>query len=194
MRENPKAFEVYKHFKGNMYQILAIAKSSEDETRVVVYQAMYGDFQIYYRPLEMFLSEVDKQKYPNAGQKYRFEKVELGKEAPATEVPDKEFPDKEVPDKEVRPANEKVACDYVAVESDEEPDLDPAILAFFDAKSNEEKLNILVSVKHRVTDEMLATMAIATDVELNPGSVEEKYESLKNCILMKDKFEKVRPW
>ena len=76
MRELPKAFEQYRHFKGKLYQILNLAKDSETMEDVVVYQALYGDYQIYVRPLDMFMSEVDKDKYPNVQATYRFEKVD----------------------------------------------------------------------------------------------------------------------
>ncbi len=75
---------------------------------------------------------------------------------------------------------------------EEVPDLDPAVLEYLDAKTNEEKLNILASVRDRITDDMINTMAIATDVEIDPGPVSQRYESLKYCLLTKDKFEKVR--
>ena len=63
---------VYKHFKGNYYLVVDIATHSETKEQYVVYRQLYGDGKLWIRPLEMFLSEVDREKYPDVKQKERF--------------------------------------------------------------------------------------------------------------------------
>ena len=76
MARSLKVHGVYRHFKGNYYIVEDVAKHSEDLSEYVVYRQLYGDGGLYIRPLEMFLSEVDHEKYPDIAQKWRFEEIE----------------------------------------------------------------------------------------------------------------------
>ena len=64
---------IYKHFKGDYYVVEDVAIHSETKEKYVVYRGLYGERELYIRPLDMFLSKVDNVKYPKATQEYRFE-------------------------------------------------------------------------------------------------------------------------
>ena len=73
----PRKGEKYRHFKiGKIVTVIGISRHTETEEISVVYEY---ERHIWNRPLEMFMSEVDEEKYPNAEQKYRFELVESEK-------------------------------------------------------------------------------------------------------------------
>jgi len=178
----PKPHEIYKHFKGNLYQIVAIAEHTETGESLVVYQALYGDFKIYARPLAMFLSPVDKEKYPDAEQEFRFELQGAESDRQRELVTEKEtFSESKEPIEPI--LSQREDCEA------EEPAIDPMVLEFLDADSYEQRLNILAALHHRITDEMITTMAIACDVEVEEGDTEGRFESLKHCLLTLEKYE-----
>ena len=207
----PKPHEIYKHFKGNLYQIVTIAQHSETGEQLVIYQALYGDFKTYARPLAMFTGEVDRQRYPEVTQRFRFELqgTDADRQIRETEAAGVEHP---VSTQTTVTASQPAAAQAtpivaqniaaqatataaqttiapVSPAEDEEPALDPLVLEFLDADSYEEKLNILAGLHHRITNEMITTMAISCDIEVNDGEPEERYEELKNCLLTMEKFE-----
>ena len=207
----PKPHEIYKHFKGNLYQVVTIAEHSETGEQLVIYQALYGDFKTYARPLAMFTGEVDRQRYPEVTQRFRFELqgAEADRQIRETEAAGVEHP---VSTQTTVTASQPAAAQAtpivaqniaaqatattaqttiapVSPAEDEEPALDPLVLEFLDADSYEEKLNILAGLHHRITNEMITTMAISCDIEVNDGEPEERYEELKNCLLTMEKFE-----
>ena len=185
----PKPQEIYKHFKGNLYQITAVAEHTETGEELVVYQALYGDFKTYARPLSMFTSRVDREKYPDADQEFRFEL-----QGPQAQRQRAESEAGQVG--QAAPAETKAATAQMQSETMAEPPgqaeeihLDPLVLEFLDAEGYEQRLNILAGLHHRITDDMITTMAIACDVEINDGDVETRYESLKSCLLTLQRYE-----
>ena len=205
----PKPHEIYKHFKGNLYQIVTIAQHSETGEQLVIYQAMYGDFKTFARPLAMFTSKVDKVKYPEVQQRFRFElqgadadrQTRENDEVNGGQTITQAVPTATAQDTAIWTAQAATVQDAATVAAQataqpasvetqpEEPELDPLVLEFLDADSYEQKLNILAGLHHRITDEMITTMAIACDIEVNDGETEERYEELKNCLLTMEKFE-----
>lgn len=197
MREIPKPFEIYKHFKGMLYQVHGVALHSESGEQMVVYQQLYAPYGLYVRPLDMFLSEVDHEKYPNVSQKYRFEKIQ----APAYEMQtgNEPAPVKIEKTTEQKVTNvsenkevveEKVTPTETWTEEDLETNPEIELLTpFFDADTYEEKLEVLSNLHPQLTNSMIDTMAVCLDVEVKPGELETRYAELKNCLLTMEHFE-----
>ena len=72
---------VYRHFKGDYYLVEGVANDSETGAPFVIYRKLYGDGGLWLRPLEMFLSQVGKEKYPDCPPEYRFELQEIPSKA-----------------------------------------------------------------------------------------------------------------
>lgn len=71
-----KPGHVYRHFKGRFYMVLCIAHNTETDESLVIYKALYGNYDIWARPLEMFTSKVSSKKDNPTGQIYRFEEYD----------------------------------------------------------------------------------------------------------------------
>ena len=218
----PKPQEIYKHFKGNLYQITAVAQHTETGEQLVVYQALYGDFKTYARPLAMFTERLDRNKYPDASQEFRFQlqgpearrqKAEMDADSAAPAESKSTEPTEgnsaetaggknagaaaeskstgtAAGEKCSEPAggkNAETAADEKSAEGEFVPD--PLVLEFLDADEYGQKLNILAALHHRITNDMITTMAVSCDLEINDGDVEERYESLKTCLITRERYE-----
>lgn len=209
----PKPQEIYRHFKGNLYQIVTIAEHSETGEPLVIYQALYGDYRIYARPLAMFLSKVDRTKYPDSNQEYRFERQDTDQLTRSANHSVREYtliqertPLRQgtaeqkhiVPQQSICGQQSTIDTQVLTmpvqpttseIEASEELTLDPMVLEFLDADSYEQRLNILAGLHHRITNEMITTMAIACDIEVEDGDVEQRYDALRTCLLTLEKYE-----
>ena len=172
-RAMPRAGEFYMHFKGKLYQIVTVAIHTETEEPLVVYQAMYGTFKTYARPLAMFLSEVDHEKYPDVQQTYRFQKVELCENAGdqyGIKIKETEQ------DSEAELVDEVTAQENECDETEETADIEP-LLKFLDETDLHERLNILLQYRDQITETMLESMGMAMDCVLNGKTLEESMMS-----------------
>lgn len=201
---NPLPGEKYLHFKNKLYQVIAVAKHSETMEPYVVYQALYGDFGVYIRPYDMFVSEVDHEKYPEVTQKYRFAYVDHTKnETLRTERAEhKKIPvNQNVEQQENVPAvtaavstAELQEQNMVQRESDVEEQIDPWLLRFLDTDTMEKKYQIVCDIKNDITDRLIDDLAVAVDVVIPEGKLSDRYEQLKYCIRTRQKYEQTSLW
>lgn len=201
---NPLPGEKYLHFKKKLYQIIAVAKHSETMEPYVVYQALYGDFGVYIRPYDMFVSEVDHEKYPKVTQKYRFAYVDHTKnETIRTERAEhKKIPvnqnveqQENVPDVTAAVSTAELQeQDMVQRESDVEEQINPWLLRFLDTDTMEEKYQIVCDIKNDITDRLIDDLAVAVDVVIPEGKLSDRYEQLKYCIRTRQKYEQTSLW
>ncbi len=202
MRNEPKPLQVYKHFKGNYYQIVEVAKHSETGERLVIYRPLFEGADVYARPLEMFLSEVDHEKYPDVKQKFRFALVTGQHKRSGTE---EESAEESIEEREEEPAEGtgkevmEEAGGETAEGSEEKPEEKPeethdkdVLDAFLDAQTSEEKLDILTGSWKTVTEDNIDNIAVVLDMELTGETLEEKYKEILNCLKLRAKYESSR--
>lgn len=187
MDRTPKPGEIYRHFKNRLYQIIAVARHTETEELLVIYQALYGSFQVYARPLSMFVSEVDRVKYPSAGQRYRFEKVdrECLRDLEPEETGQREPERKQESDKSAG----------LALGQEEQPDMAPAsglnplLLSFVESEDYGVKLELLSAMEGKVSQADLDALHEALDLPGGDGDIERQMQSVKQYLKMRMKFD-----
>ena len=189
MRPNPKPQEIYRHFKGNVYQIITIARHSETKMKMVVYQQLYAPYEVYVRPLDMFMSKIDTKKYPNEKQIFRFERLAIRGEDQIEETRESSA---ETLNRILNRGKKEteLTVDLQKEDGQEEAfELDPGLVEFLDADSYEKKLQILSSLHNRITDAMIDTMAVSLDTEVKEGDIETRYAEIRNCLITMERFE-----
>lgn len=191
MNQIPQAGEIYQHFKGKLYRIVALATHTETGEQLVIYQALYGEFQVFARPLSMFLEKVDAKKYPDAAGKDRFMRIPMAEAAAVPQPVPAPSENPVEPRPAAMPSENPVESRAAAASSESpvEPQPDPGLLAFLDADSYEEKLEVFASLEGKVDLHMLNAIAASLDLELSEGSLEEQYDTLKSCLMTLERYE-----
>lgn len=223
MKENriPQAGDFYLHFKNKLYQIITIAIHSETRESLVIYQALYGNYGIYARPLDMFVSEVDHVKYPNVKQKYRFqyiakeELLAMQKNGTTSTTHVEENMSETTSTSNVQTAEkEQLATEHTKTEgpsTDHSPNKQPSIeqtvaakalryketppktlTDFLDAETAQEKLEILGQMRSYIDEFTLDSMAVCLDYVPSGTSIEERYYSICKFLEMKINYESKR--
>ena len=188
MDRTPKPGEFYRHFKNKLYQIVTVATHSETGEKLVIYQALYDNFGVYARPLDMFVSEVDHEKYPDVKQKYRFERITPQTKQTDTQVKSEAVRQSAAKMPEAGSVQVQTSKAQVA-DADDDQAPNPQLIKFLDADTLEEKYNILVSMSDTITDRLLDDMAVVMDVVLPAAPLMERYEDLKNIIRTRQHYE-----
>ncbi|MCI9162770.1 MAG: DUF1653 domain-containing protein [Lachnospiraceae bacterium] len=167
--------EVYRHFKGELYQVVAVAVHSETGEEMVVYQALYGDFSVYVRPFGMFVGEVDREKYPEAGQRFRFERAAL--------------PGRRMQGEERREREEREEREEGEGRDTGSGGVSRGLEEFLDAGSVEERMECLRGLRDFVSQEDLDSIYVVLDMQAFPGSVGEQLDAVIRCLAMQQRYE-----
>ena len=179
--------EFYRHFKNKLYQIVAVARHSETGERMVVYQALYGDYGVYVRPYDMFTSEVDHEKYPEVTQQWRFERVE----------PEQNAAGMAAGCGQAAAGNGQVAAGTGQVAgnrqnsrryyADRTPD--PAFLQFLDTEDFDLRMECLKALEERVTQQELDSIYLVLDMKPKQGSLQEQLYAVRRFLTMQKRYD-----
>lgn len=201
MRDNPKPLQVYKHFKGTYYQVLTVAKHSETGEKFVIYKALFGSDEVYARPLDMFLSEVDHDKYPGVKQKWRFALAtgqNKGAQSPVKDQEESGGKDEETKDSvsiDAAQIPDEDGEETVTADEDEEettPADDDFLDRFLDADTYEEKLDVFTDMWKTIDESNIDNVATIMDLTLTGDTLEEKYKEILSHLKMRARYESSR--
>lgn len=193
----------YKHFKNKLYKVLDIVYHSETKEAMVLYQALYGDFKSYVRPLDMFLSEVDHVKYPEVKQKYRFSRVsldEFGNVSPIDEDNSESVtntvakPESMDSTQSAIKAESKIDSEIEAnsdngANTDNEARIASLVEKFLDSKEYEDKLDALLLLNNNINDDLIDLFAESLDIVVEKGDLATRVKSLKAVLQAHTKYE-----
>ncbi|MDE7424915.1 MAG: DUF1653 domain-containing protein [Lachnospiraceae bacterium] len=182
-----KAGDIYRHFQGNLYQIVTVGKHVETLEEYIVYQALYGEFEIYIQKLQEFFAVLDKEKYPEIEQKYCFEKVE--KEKLATEKNTGIF----TIQNENTPIPDDIKKDTLHtdtfMEQNDDKDGMQMLMEFLDAETCKEKMEIFMKMRGKLDEKLLMNIAVSLDLVVDEKNIEDSCQIIIKNLEQRSKFE-----
>ena len=196
-QSDPRVGEIYRHFKGNLYQIVAIATHSETREKLVVYQALYGDFGTYVRPYDMFISEVDYEKYPEVTAQYRFTLVNPATLRAGAAKPQASTPVQPTPQPQVRAAEPvRTAPQQPVAQEPKTPEnsVYDHMIAFLDTDDFDKKFEILseMDTLGELSNHVIDNLAAALDVVIPDGTIDNRIDQLRTCVRTRARYESLR--
>lgn len=181
----PAPGEFYRHGKGNLYQILAIAVHTETKEPLVVYQALYGEFKIFACPLPLFLGKTEEGKE-------RFMKTEAGNAVSVSEAADNGVGGGKADEKEMDVTIQTEQKEWMEGTGSGKQDFYEQMEKFYDADSYEKKLDYLFALHNDLDDVALANIALSLDIAVPEGSFEERFQSIVSCLKTMKKYQSSR--
>ena len=168
-QEIPEKGQYYRHFEGEIYRILAVARHTETLEELVIYEGMYGDHPVYAKPLPMFMSKAEPGKFPESSQEYLFEKIAEPNEGCPFQPDRKEGKSHEDDEKRVQ-----------------------LLLAFLELGKNEEKLAFLQRHRSELDDQLLESIAQSLDFTEKSGDLYFRILDIEKYLQTLIKYERRR--
>lgn len=169
-KQQPVPGEFYRRDPDKLYQIITVAQDVDDGKCKIVYQTLSGEFPVYVEPLERFLRETNRVRPRKCRDvASRMEAIENLNIHDEGEQPIENDPD-----------------------GSGEGTVNPRLLEFLDASTNQEKLDILQKIRREIDDKLMDDLAMSLDLTLSGKDVQQKYKELQNCLLTYIKYESAR--
>lgn len=183
-----RAGDIYRHFRGNLYQIVTVGKHAETLEEYVVYQALYGEFQVYIRDRQDFFKRLDNEKYPEAQQKYRFEKIEKDELNAERKLDVIVMQNNEKPEVSDLEENETLDLDILMEQSDNKEGMQ-MLMEFLDAETCKEKLEIFMKMRKKLDERLITNVAVSLDLVVDEKNIEESCQIIIKNLEQRNKFE-----
>ena len=167
IRQTPREHEIYRDLQGTLYQVMTVAVHAGSSERMVVYRNLYEPSEIFTMLLSQFMN-LDNKQEPVSERKKEQEELTVA-----------------------LTAEEEPACaeEEEAEAESADAEINPLLLKFLDARTYKDKLDRLTGMRDKTDDEMLNAIAMSLDLELLSETPEEKFEEVKNCLMMMVKYE-----